>query len=105
MKRKSTLRLPPDRDSHDLKVTRGNYQTYILLNYDKVDPTESPVSHGWALEKGLCNPVRHTQPALPLCLKDIIQHQDLTAEDTDSGQSDSDDDNDEVEDNDANSID
>lgn len=33
VKRKSTLRLPLDRDAHDLKVTRGNDQAYMLLTW------------------------------------------------------------------------
>ena len=76
MKRKSTLRLPPDQDSHDLKVTRGNYQTYMLLNYHKVDPCPPPLGHGWELINGFCLPVRYTKPALPIHLSVITREKE-----------------------------
>ena len=63
---------PPDKNSHDLKVARVNYQTYLLLNYDKLGPFESPLNHGWTLEDGSCKPIRYNQPALPLQLQGVI---------------------------------
>ena len=65
MKRKSTLRIPPDIDSHTLKVTRANYQAYIMLNYMKSDAPPSPLQHGWKLQDGICSPLRYSKPALP----------------------------------------
>ena len=58
MKRKSTLRIPPDTDSH-LKVTRGNYQTFIMLNFMDCDASPSPLQHGWNLQMGKYLPIRH----------------------------------------------
>ena len=52
MKRKSTLRIPPDRDSHNLKVTRTNYQAFIVLNFMNPDAPSSPLQHGWSLREG-----------------------------------------------------
>ena len=34
-KKESTSKIPPDKDSHDAKVARENYQVYILLNYER----------------------------------------------------------------------
>lgn len=91
MKKRSTLRLPPDKDSHNLKVTRGKYQTYMLLHYGQVEPAPSPLGHGWTLENGKCIPVRHTKPALPKRLKDAMQNQNSTSGYSDSECSDTDD--------------
>ena len=44
MKTKSTQRIPPDQDSHDIHVKRVNYQAKVLLNYDK--PVESWLDFG-----------------------------------------------------------
>ena len=96
MKRKSTLRLPPDRDSHDLKMKRVNYQAFTLLNYDKADSPPSPLNHGWSLEKGKCITMRYAQPALPKHLNEVLRRQAPTNAETlsDSGESDSDDNDD-----------
>ncbi len=90
-KRKSTLRLPPDRDSHDLKTTRANYQAYVFMNYDKAEAPPSPLDHGWTLDNGSCIPVRHSRPALPMHLHEAMRRKDITLG-SDSGESDSDDD-------------
>ena len=52
MKKKSTLRIPPDSDSHNMKVTRANYQLFILLNFMNPDAPPSPLQHGWCLRDG-----------------------------------------------------
>ncbi|KAK4322223.1 hypothetical protein Pmani_007021 [Petrolisthes manimaculis] len=88
-KRKSTLRLPPDRNSHDLKIKRVNYQTFMMLNFDKADPPPSPINHGWTLDNGMCIPVRYTQPALPRYLSEVRQHHLQIGADTGLGESDS----------------
>ena len=82
MKRKSTLRIPPDTDSHHLKVTRGNYQTFIMLSFMDRDTSLSTLQHGWNLQMGKCLPIRHTKPALPQRLVNM-QVNDTVA-DTDS---------------------
>ena len=83
MKRKSTLRIPPDTDSHNLKVTRANYQAFIMLNCMNPDAPSSPLQHGWSLREGKCLPIRYSQPALPQRL--IYARTNRTAEsDTDS---------------------
>ena len=63
MKRKSTLRIPPDQDSHELKVARVNYQVHMFLQYDKPDCPIPP-----SIMDGQCVLVRHTQTALPRSL-------------------------------------
>ena len=60
MKKKSTLRIPPDSDSHNMKVTRANYQVFILLNFMNPDAPPSPLQHGWCLREGKCAPIRYT---------------------------------------------
>jgi len=71
MKKKSTLRIPPDSDSHHMKVTRANYQVFILLNFMNPDAPPSPLQHGWCLREGKCTPILHTQPALPKYLSSL----------------------------------
>lgn len=78
MKRKSTQRIPPDQDSHDLKVARVNYIVHVLLNYAKPDAPPSPLIHGWTMNDGKCEPVRYTRAALPKTLNDIIAQQQTT---------------------------
>ena len=65
MKIKSTFRIPLDLDSHNLHVTRVNYQVFIQLNYDKPDAPPDPTNHGWTLSNGRYVPVRYTKDALP----------------------------------------
>ena len=55
MKKKSTQRIPPDRESHSLKVKRANHQVYILHRYDKPEAPPTPLEHGWELVEGNCN--------------------------------------------------
>ena len=57
LKKKSTVRLPPDDDSLDHHIERTNYIAYCqLLEHP------SPIGHGWELVNGKCRPVRHTLP-------------------------------------------
>ena len=72
-KRKSTLKLPPDRDSLDLKTNRVNYQTYLLMNYDQPCAPPSPLNHGWYIDSGSCRPTRYTRPALPRNLGEVMR--------------------------------
>ena len=84
MKRKSTLRIPPDADSHKMKVTRANYQAFIWLNYMNPDAPPSPLQHGWTLIDGKCLPMRYSKPALPRCLRDVATNSNNEESDTDS---------------------
>ena len=86
-KRKSTLRIPPDIDSHDLKITRANYQTFIMLNFAEPDAPPSPLQHGWRLQDGQCLPIRYSKPSLPDCLS-IVSTTNTVESDTDSDISD-----------------
>lgn len=52
MKKKSTQRLPPDEDSHDLRARRVNYQCYIYRSYSRKDAPPSPSNHGWTITEG-----------------------------------------------------
>ena len=62
-------RIPPDQESHDLKVTRVNYQVHTLRHYHEPDVPTSPLNHGcaigWRISGGVCAPIRCTQSALP----------------------------------------
>ena len=42
MKKTSTQRIPPDRESHSLKVKRANYQVYKLHRYGKPEAPPTP---------------------------------------------------------------
>lgn len=64
LKKKCTIRLPPDEDSLDRHVERTNYITYCQLHYN-LQEHPSPIGHGWELVNGKCRPVRHTLPPLP----------------------------------------
>ena len=64
LKKKCTIRLPPDEDSLDLHLKRTNYLTYCQLHYN-LQEHPSPIGHGWELVNGKCRPVRHTLPPLP----------------------------------------
>ncbi|MES9880814.1 MAG: hypothetical protein ABW185_08030 [Sedimenticola sp.] len=71
LKKKSTIRLPPDDDTLDHHVERTNYITYCQLHYNLIEHP-SPIGHGWTIENGKCRPVRHRQLRLPqqLTLRD-----------------------------------
>ena len=64
LKKKSTIRLPPNDDSLGLHLERVNYITYCQLNYNLLEHP-SPIGHGWEILNGKCRPVRHTLPPLP----------------------------------------
>ena len=50
----------------------------------------SPLGHGWHLLKGLCLPVRYSQPSLPPTITlPVSMHVDNTAEGSDHSNSDS----------------
>ena len=72
MKTKSTQRIPPDQDSHDLNVNLVTYQAYVLLHYDKLEPPPLPLNHGWIFVKGRCQPLRYLNPPLPRNLSDAV---------------------------------
>ena len=100
MKNKSTLCIPPDTDSHAMKVTGANYQTYILLNFMSPDLSPSPLQHGWCLKVGKCVPIRYTLPALPNtvrtrcsmtatdCTQESDTESDINSDDSDADDSD-----------------
>ena len=52
MKKKSTQRIPPDEESHQLKISRGNYQSYLFNNYKNKENIPYPIGHGWCLTNG-----------------------------------------------------
>ena len=75
MKNKSTSHIPPDPDSHNLHVTRVNYQVYIQLNYDKPDAAPNTTNHGWTMKDGRCVSVRYTHDALPRSSHDLVEQE------------------------------
>jgi len=64
MKKKSTVRLPPDDDTLNHHLERTNYITYCQVHYDLLEQP-SPIGHGWEFRNGKCRPVRHTRLPLP----------------------------------------
>ena len=72
MKKKPTQRIPPDRESHNLKVKRANYQVYILHRYDKPEAPPTPLEHGWELVEGKCQPLRCISAPLPKNIDDMF---------------------------------
>ena len=75
MKKKSTPRIPPDCESHNLKVKRANYQVYILHRYDKLEAPPTPLEHGWELVEGNCQPFRYISAPLPKNIDDMFTKQ------------------------------
>ena len=65
MKKKSTQRLPPDEDTLRLHISRCNYVIFLNLQYACPDSPESPVTHGWISQDGICLPRRYLNSALP----------------------------------------
>ena len=85
MKKKATQRMPPDCDSHQMKVRRANYQAYIFLNFRSPDAPPSPLHHGWHMKDDNCIPLRYTKPALPTRLTNLIPADDQSPQsDSDS---------------------
>ena len=66
--------LSPDRDSHNLKILRVNYQTYLFLNFYKKDLVPCPLNNGWTLDNGKCVPLRYSKPPLPKDLAGSLQN-------------------------------
>ena len=64
LKKKSTIRLPPDDDTLDHHCDRTNFITYCLMHYN-LQEHPSPIGNGWELINGKCQPVRRTNPPLP----------------------------------------
>ena len=64
LKKKSTIRLPPDNDSLDQHIERTNYIVYCQTHFCFVEHP-SPIGHGWEIINGKCRPVRHTLPPFP----------------------------------------
>ena len=61
--KKSTLSLPPDKDSLHQHLMRVNNIKYCQ-KYFELTAHPSPLGNGWALIKGKCCTVRHSHPAL-----------------------------------------
>ena len=72
MKKKSTQRIAPDRESHNLKVKRANYQVYILHRYNKPEAPPTPLEHGWEFVEGKCQPLRYISAPLPNNIYDMF---------------------------------
>ena len=53
MKKKSTTRIPPDADTHNLHSQRVNYQCYVFLFYKNKFAPPSPNNHGWTTINGI----------------------------------------------------
>lgn len=84
LKKKNTIRLPPDNDTLDQHLKRTNYLSYCQQNFN-LDEHPSPIGHGWELVNGKCCPVRYTLSPLPqqLPLHDH-DYSDLSSEDEES---------------------
>lgn len=82
LKKKSTIRLPPDDDSLNHHLQRTNYITFCQLHYELLEHP-SPMGHGWESVNGKCRPVRHTLPPLPQLFK-CRDSLDDNSEDSDS---------------------
>ena len=50
MKKKSTWRIPSDKESDQLKASRGNYQSHLFNNYKNKENIPYPIGHGWCLQ-------------------------------------------------------
>lgn len=82
-RKKSTMFIPPDKDSLHHHFLRVNYITYCQKNF-KLKDHPCPLGNGWALINGKCRPVRYTSP--PLCLRanpnlvNVIETEDADSE-------------------------
>ena len=88
MKKKSTIRLPPDDDSLNPHVEKTNYITYCQLHYNLFSHP-SPIGQGWELVNGKCRPVHYTQPPLSqqIMLPDSSEESETDSEMSESGDS------------------
>ena len=64
LKKKSTMRLPPDTNSSNFHLQRTNFIAYCQ-RHNALQEHPSALGHGWEIMNGKCGPVRHTLPALP----------------------------------------
>ena len=98
LKKKNTVRLPPDNDSLKHHIKRTNFITYCQKHYNMQDHP-SPINNGWEIINGKCRPVRYTVPPLPLQLNQGIQPDEdcESSDDGDDDSSDSDDSTDSYE--------
>ena len=76
MKRKNTIRLPPDSDSLSHHLERANFLAYIQINYH-LQTHPSPIGNGCHRVDGFCLPVRYALPALPASISLATNQEDL----------------------------
>ena len=86
LKKKSTVRLPPDDDTMNHHCARTNYITYCQLHFTLVEhPTQ--IGHGWEITNGKCQ-VRYMLPPLPhqvMAPEYLPNSSDESGSDDDSG--------------------
>ena len=79
MKKKGTIRLPPDYDSFEQHLKRSNYVTYLWFSYDNPDAPISPLNHGFMLgDNENVFPLMYTAPALPSDLGGLLLNSSQT---------------------------
>ena len=82
LKKKSTVRLPPDDDTLNHHCARTKHITYCQFHFTLVEhPT--PISHGSEIINGKCQPVRYTLPPLP---HQVMAHEYLLNSGDESGE-------------------
>ena len=64
MKKKNTVRLPPDDDSLNHHLDRVNFISFCQMHYDLLEHP-SLINNGWEIKDGRCRPVGYSRPPLP----------------------------------------
>ena len=89
LKKKNTVRYPPDNDSLYYHIKRTYFITYCQEHYNLLDHP-SPINNGWEVINRKCRPVCYTAPPLPLQLNQSIRPDVKVVDDGDDDSSDSD---------------
>ena len=65
MKNKTTMRLPPDRDSFEQHVLRANHQAQIWFNFNRCEEPPNPLNNGYRIQDNYLLPLPYTKECLP----------------------------------------
>ena len=70
MKNKTTMRLPPDRDSYEQHVLRANHQAQIWFNFQRSDEPPNPLTNGYRIKDNYLLPIPFTKECFPKELRE-----------------------------------
>ena len=84
LKKKSTQRLIPDKDTLNHICLRANYLAYCQKNFH-LSHHPSPIGNDWGIIDGKCRPVRNVLPALPASLPSRSAQSDKDCSNSEQG--------------------